>query len=274
MTLSGSVKVIVVLFCDRFSANRKLARELGGRVILQWCRAHQRRSFIDCAAGHVRLRRWCQRWIERIAEIYRLNEARLEHYDRAHPLERQAPAFDAAQAELKKTVDALFADAKTELAGMTDRAQGQTAALASQPPRGAVRLRRGACPGTGPSATAPPPCSSRPSSRPRDTLAPSTGRRAGPASGPPRAGAATTSARNEPGRRRTSGSDPSEKIGNATSTGRIPPSWDRFRWSCQQADNHLLIPRDPNAYQPGSRTGSPGSLAGLVRRVPWAGSDV
>ena len=123
MTLSGSVKVIVVLFCDRFSANRKLARELGGTVILQWCRPHQRRPFIDCAAGDVRLRRWCQRWIERIAEIYRLNEARLEHYDRAHPIERQTPAFDRAQAELKKTVDALFADAETERAGLTDRAR-------------------------------------------------------------------------------------------------------------------------------------------------------
>ena len=55
-----------------FSAYRKLARELAGKVILQWCWAHQRRSFIDRAAGHVRLRRWCQRWIERIALIYRL----------------------------------------------------------------------------------------------------------------------------------------------------------------------------------------------------------
>ena len=88
MKLFGSTKGIVVLVCDRLSTYKKLARELAGKVILQWCWAHQRRSFIDCAAGRVRLRRWCQRWIERIAELYRLNDARLKHYDRAHPLER------------------------------------------------------------------------------------------------------------------------------------------------------------------------------------------
>ena len=57
MNLFGSTKGIVVLICDRFSAYRKLARELAGKVILQWCWAHQRRSFINCAARRVRLRR-------------------------------------------------------------------------------------------------------------------------------------------------------------------------------------------------------------------------
>ena len=139
MKLFGSTKGIVVLVCDRFSAYKKLARELAGKVILQWCWAHQRRSFIDCAAGRVRLRRWCQRWIERIALIYRLNDARLEHYDPAHPLERQSPAFDAAQAELKKTLDELFADAETELAGLTDRARR------AKPLRSLVKHREGLC---------------------------------------------------------------------------------------------------------------------------------
>ena len=139
MKLFGSVKDTVVLVCDRYSAYKSLARELAGKVILQWCWAHQRRSFIDRAAGHVRLGRWCQRWIERIAEIYRLNEARLKHYDRAHPLERQTPAFDAAQAELKKTVDELFADAEAELAGLTDRARR------AKPLRSLLNHREGLC---------------------------------------------------------------------------------------------------------------------------------
>ncbi len=139
MKLFGSVKDTVILVCDRYSAYVRMARELAGKVILQWCWAHQRRSFIDRAAGHVRLRRWCQRWIQRIALIYRLNDDRLEHYDPAHPLERQSPAFDAAHARLKEAVDELFAAAETELAGMTDRARK------AKPLRSLLKHREGLC---------------------------------------------------------------------------------------------------------------------------------
>ena len=139
MKLFGSVKDTVVLVCDRLSTYKRLARELAGKVILQWCWAHQRRSFLDCAAGRVRLTRWCRRWIERIARIYRLNDARLEHYDPALPLERQTPAFDAAQARLKKTVDELFAAAEAELAGLSDKARR------AKPLRSLLNHREGLC---------------------------------------------------------------------------------------------------------------------------------
>ena len=56
--------------------------------------------------GPVRLTDWCQGWIERIASIYRLNEARLAHYDPG--IERQTPPFDAAQGALKEALDGLF----------------------------------------------------------------------------------------------------------------------------------------------------------------------
>ena len=137
--LFGSTEGTVVLVCDRLSTYKRLARELGGKVILQWCWAHQRRSFIDCAAGHVRLRRWCRRWIRRIAKIYRLNDARLKHYNPALPLERQTPAFDAAQARLKKAVDKLFADAEAQLAGLSDKA------LRAKPLRSLLKHREGLC---------------------------------------------------------------------------------------------------------------------------------
>ena len=136
-TLFGGAIGIVVLVCDRLSTYKSLARELDGKVILQWCWVHQRRSFIDCAAGHVRLTRWCQGWIERVAEIYRLNKARLEHYDPglAHP----APEFDAAQGELEAVVERLFADAEAELAGLSDKA------LRAKPLRSLLNHREGLC---------------------------------------------------------------------------------------------------------------------------------
>ena len=117
--LFGDTACTVFVVCDRYSAYRKLARELGGKVILCLCWAHQRRTFIECAAGHARFTRWCERWIERIGEIYRLNDERLKHYDAA--LERQTPAFDAAQDELKKAVERLFADAGAELATLPQK---------------------------------------------------------------------------------------------------------------------------------------------------------
>ena len=121
MKLFGSVKGIVFLVCDRYAAYGKMARELDGKVILCWCWVHQRRDFIECAAGQAKLTQWCREWIERIASIYRLNEARLKQYDPG--LERQTPEFDAAQGELKKAVDGLFAHAERELAALPAKAR-------------------------------------------------------------------------------------------------------------------------------------------------------
>ena len=123
MKLFGSVKGTVFLVCDRYVAYIKLARELDGKVILCWCWVHQRRDFIECAAGQTKLTQWCEGWLERFASVCRLNKERLKHYDPALALERQTPAFDAAQDELKKAVDGLFAQAEAELADLPAKAR-------------------------------------------------------------------------------------------------------------------------------------------------------
>ena len=123
MKLFGSVKGTVFLVCDRYVAYVKMARELDGKVILCWCWIHQRRDFIECAAGQVKLRQWCEGWIERFASVCRLNKERLKHYDPARALERQSPAFDAAHAPLKKAVEDLFAQGEAELADLPDKAR-------------------------------------------------------------------------------------------------------------------------------------------------------
>ena len=56
-----------VIVCDRYSAYKRLARLREGLVTLAFCWSHQRRDFIECAAGQVSLTQWCQGWIERIA---------------------------------------------------------------------------------------------------------------------------------------------------------------------------------------------------------------
>ena len=137
--LFGDTACTVYVVCDRYSAYRKLARELGGKVILCWCWAHQRRDFVQSVVGHVRLSAWSDGWVERIADIYRLNRERLEHYDPARALERQTPAFDAAQAVLKTAVDRLFADAEAELAGLSDGSRK------AKPLRRLLKHREGLC---------------------------------------------------------------------------------------------------------------------------------
>ncbi|MCY4026652.1 MAG: IS66 family transposase [Acidobacteria bacterium] len=138
-SLFGDTACTVYVVCDRYSAYRKLARELGGKVILCWCWAHQRRDFVRSVVGHARLSAWSDGWVERIAEIYRLNEERLEHYDPARALQRQMPAFDAAQAALKTAVERLFADAEAELAGLSGRSRK------AKPLRRLLKHREGLC---------------------------------------------------------------------------------------------------------------------------------
>ena len=110
-----------VIVCDRYSAYKRLARLGENKVILATCWAHVRRDFIECAAGQASLTEWCRQWVERIAAIYRLNEARLKRYDPGP--ERQTPAFEAAQDKLRKALDGLFANAGKELAALPDQAR-------------------------------------------------------------------------------------------------------------------------------------------------------
>ena len=120
-TLFGELRAGTVIVCDRYSAYKKLMRLLGGLVILQYCWSHQRRDFIQCAAGQVDLAGWCEAWLERIAAIYRLNKARLACHDAG--IERQSAAFDAAQDALETALDDVFARAGRELAGLADDAR-------------------------------------------------------------------------------------------------------------------------------------------------------
>ena len=119
--LFGELRSGTVLVCDRYSAYKKLARLLGGMVILQFCWSHQRRDFIQCAAGQVDLAGWCEAWLERIAALYRLNEARLVCHE--PDTEYQTTAFDAAQRALAAALGGLFAEAERELAGLPEHAR-------------------------------------------------------------------------------------------------------------------------------------------------------
>ena len=121
MKLFEGTRCPTVLVCDRYSAYKKLARLLGGRVTLSFCWAHMRRDFIRCAAGHVHLDGWCREWPGRIATVYRLHKARLELHDPG--LERRTPAFDAAHDALSEALGGMFAAAERQLARLPPEAR-------------------------------------------------------------------------------------------------------------------------------------------------------
>ena len=115
--VSGPVFVV----CDRYSAYKKLARDLAGLVVLCWCWAHIRRDYIKCAAGHDALEPWRDQWIRRIGGLYQLNKTRLAHYAPGAPI--QSAAFETAHRALKDAVDALFAQGERERAALADDAR-------------------------------------------------------------------------------------------------------------------------------------------------------
>ena len=121
LAVFGEVKVEQVLVVDRWASYKKPARLLGGRVILAWCWAHQRRDFVECAAAQENLAGWCKAWPGRIAAIYRLNKARLSHCEPA--VEAQGEAYRCAQRRLETELDGLFAAVEAELAELEDTAR-------------------------------------------------------------------------------------------------------------------------------------------------------
>ena len=121
--LFGDAAPGTVLVCDRYSAYKKLGRELGDRLTLAFCWVHARRDFIKCAAGKETPADWERRWIGRIARLYRLNGARLEQHDAGLDPDHRNPAFAAAHRELERALGQLFAAARRELDGLPDEAR-------------------------------------------------------------------------------------------------------------------------------------------------------
>ena len=76
---------------------------------------------ISRASSQFDLAGWCEAWLERIAALYRLNEARLARYDPG--IERQSAAFDAAHDALEAALDDVFARAGRELARLPQQAR-------------------------------------------------------------------------------------------------------------------------------------------------------
>ena len=98
----------VFLVCDRYSAYKKLARELP-IIALAFCWAHVRRDFLEAARRWPDLNAWMFEWVETIGELYHRNNLRLPHWEEGTPLGRQSSAFQRHHRALRKHVSQMKA---------------------------------------------------------------------------------------------------------------------------------------------------------------------
>jgi transposase len=97
-----------ILVVDRYKAYQVIDQVKEGRIVLAFCWAHVRRDFVTVARTWPGQEGWALGWVERIGQVYRLNDERLAA--------REEPApFAAADARLRAAVTALAAQGEAEL---------------------------------------------------------------------------------------------------------------------------------------------------------------
>lgn len=105
--LSKDILQIIVV-CDRYSAYKKLARKCSF-ILLAFCWAHVRRDFLDAARSWPEYEQWMHSWVDDIGRLYKLNAARLEHWDESRPLAAQSQAFAKQQLVLTQKLSQMVA---------------------------------------------------------------------------------------------------------------------------------------------------------------------
>jgi len=110
-----------IIVCDRYSAYKKLAR-LSDIIRLAFCWAHLRRDFLDAACSFKALEPWALEWTQRIAELYRGNALRLEHWDVEKSLEQQSEAFWQHHRAVQKILHAIHQGATRLIGEQNDEA--------------------------------------------------------------------------------------------------------------------------------------------------------
>jgi transposase len=98
-----------ILVVDRYKAYQAMAQVKQGLIVLAFCWAHVRRDFVAVARSWPEQEGWALGWVERIGEVYRLNDAR-------RAVREEAVAFADADAQLRAGVTALGAQGEAELA--------------------------------------------------------------------------------------------------------------------------------------------------------------
>ena len=94
-----------ILLVDRYSAYKSYARNHKGIIILAFCWSHVRRDFLDAGLKYEQVRAWTEAWVERIGELFHLNNLRVQHAPGSSAFTREDTRVRKAVADMKQIAD-------------------------------------------------------------------------------------------------------------------------------------------------------------------------
>jgi transposase len=101
-----------ILSVDRYAAYKAMPQVKDGKIILAFCWAHVRRDFLGVARSWPEQEDWALGWVQRIGQLYKANEARLEVLEKPE-------AFKERDGQLRQRVAEMAAQAEQDLAAPT-----------------------------------------------------------------------------------------------------------------------------------------------------------
>jgi len=96
----------IIVICDRFSVYKSLAKQLSF-IILAFCWAHVRRDFLDAARKYPDLQEWALYWVEKIGELYHINNQRCKEFDQKLAIQWQSASFQTQHEKLVGKMEAM-----------------------------------------------------------------------------------------------------------------------------------------------------------------------
>ncbi len=93
----------IIVICDRYSAYKSLAKQLPF-ITLAFCWAHVRRDFLDAARKYPDLEEWALSWVDKIGDLYRINNRRCVEFDPELFLSDQSASFNEQHEHLVKAM--------------------------------------------------------------------------------------------------------------------------------------------------------------------------
>ncbi len=107
----------IIVICDRYSAYKSLARQIPF-IVLAFCWAHVRRDYLDAARKYPTLEEWALCWVEKIGELYHINNQRCKLFDQQPqlPIQWQDASFKEQHEKLVERMDAIVQERDNFLA--------------------------------------------------------------------------------------------------------------------------------------------------------------